>query len=260
MSVFLDKKRWSEVFSEFEIVDVAIQDNRALHFCARKRMTADAASHLWDHEILTRLIVLYTDRPEGQNCGCQELSGMAHPVVGVSRKPFPRPTGLLCALNQDGDVWPRGGGAEGPMEHVAPGKWPGTTRLKCINGFTYSVGLGRQLYKRIEVGKWVSFQEGIARVESSSAIGFNDIDAFSESDMYAVGGHGDVWHFDGKKWQQMGFPSNVQLATVTCAGDGNVYISGEGGSLWVGGKSTWKSIYRGSSSVLWNDVYSGSQI
>jgi hypothetical protein len=80
------------------------------------------------------------------------------------------------------------------------------------------------------------------------------MDAFSESDMYAVGGHGDVWHYDGKRWTQMGFPSNVQLGTVTCAGDGNVYISGEGGSLWVGQKSTWKSVYKGSSSILWNDV------
>jgi hypothetical protein len=84
--------------------------------------------------------------------------------------------------------------------------------------------------------------------------GFSDLDAFSESDMYAVGGNGDVWHYDGKKWTQMGFPSNVELGTVTCAGDGQVYISGEGGSLWVGQKSTWKSIYKGSSSILWNDV------
>ena len=84
--------------------------------------------------------------------------------------------------------------------------------------------------------------------------GFNDLDAFSESDMYAVGGHGDVWHFDGREWSQRGFPSNVQLGTVTCAGDGNVYISGEGGSLWVGRESTWKLIYKGGSSILWNDV------
>ncbi len=92
------------------------------------------------------------------------------------------------------------------------------------------------------------------QLDLSATLGFNDMDAFSESDMYAVGGHGDVWRYDGHQWQQMGFPSNVQLATVTCAGDGNVYISGEGGSLWVGEKSTWKSIYKGASSILWNDV------
>lgn len=88
----------------------------------------------------------------------------------------------------------------------------------------------------------------------TTKMGFRDIDAFSETDMYAVGGHGDVWHFDGQSWKQMRFPSRDQLATVTCAGDGNVYISGEGGSLWAGEKSTWKQIYKGGSSVLWNDV------
>ena len=254
MNVFLDKKRWTEVFSEFEIVDVAVQERGILHLCARLRMTSDAASHLMDHDIETRIIILYTDKPEGENCGFEELTGMAFPKVGVSRKPFPKPSGLVSAMNRDGDVWPRGGGVDGPMEHIAPGKSPGTKRLKCINGFTYSVGIGRALYKRVGVGKWIPFQEGFPKVESTNRHGFRDLDAFSESDMYAVGGHGDVWHFDGNKWRQMGFPSNVQLATVTCAGDGNVYISGEGGSLWVGGESTWKSIYEGSSSVLWNDV------
>jgi hypothetical protein len=80
------------------------------------------------------------------------------------------------------------------------------------------------------------------------------MDAFSETDMYAVGGHGDVWHFDGKDWEQMGFPSNVTLGTVTCAGDGKVYISGEAGSLWRGRESTWEPVYKGASSILWNDA------
>ncbi|NHZ44605.1 hypothetical protein [Massilia aquatica] len=253
MDVFLEKKRWIEAFSEFEIVDVAIQERNKIQLCARKRMTYEEASHLLDPDIPTRLITLFTDRPAGDNCGFTKLSGMGYPVVGVSRNPFPRPSGLVAAFNKDGDVWPRGGGS-GPMEHIAPGKWPGTQRLKCINGYTYSVGAARTIYKRVEVGKWTPLNDGFPEVAPSSALGFNDMDAFSESDMYAVGGHGDVWHFNGSRWQQMGFPSNVQLGTVTCAGDGNVYISGEGGSLWVGGKSTWKPIYQGGSSILWNDV------
>lgn len=169
MDVFLDKKRWIEVFSEFEIVDVAIQERNRLQFCARKRMTYEEASHLSDHDIPTRLITLFTDRPAGENCGFTQLSGMGFPVVGVSRKPFPRPSGLVAALNKDGDVWPRGGGADGPVEHIAPGKWPGTRRLKCINGFTYSVGAGRDLYKRVEVGKWISFKSGMPDVPHTTA-------------------------------------------------------------------------------------------
>ena len=140
------------------------------------------------------------------------------------------------------------------MEHIASGRRPFPNRLKCIDGFTFAVCYPREIYKRVAVGKWEPLGAIPCAEKELNQAGFNDMDAFSESDMYAVGGHGDVWHFDGHQWCQMGFPSNVQLATVTCAGDGNVYISGEGGSLWVGQKSTWKRVYKGESSLLWNDV------
>jgi hypothetical protein len=254
--VFLDKKRWSEVFSGYEIVDVAIQDCNILQFCTRKRIPHEEASHLFDHDIPTRLIALFTDRAAGENCGYKDLVGMAFPKAGVSRKPFGFPGGLIASFNEDGAVWPRGSGLSGPLECITNGQrpGPGTRRLKCINGYTYSVGVFRKIYKRVNVGDWIPVNEGFPEVEAATEFGFNDMDAFSESDMYAVGGNGDVWHFNGTRWQQMGFPSNVQLATVTCAGDGNVYISGEGGSLWVGGKSTWKPVYTGSSSIMWNDI------
>ena len=140
------------------------------------------------------------------------------------------------------------------MEHIAPGQHPFPNRLKCISGFTYAVCYPREIYKRIAVGKWELFGTIPCPKQELDQAGFNDMDAFSDSDIYAVGGHGDVWHFDGSQWRQMGFPSNVQLATVTCAPDGNVYISGEGGSLWIGQKSTWKRVYKGESSLLWNDA------
>ncbi|GGC13591.1 hypothetical protein GCM10011572_38740 [Pseudoduganella buxea] len=210
---------------------------------------------MWgDYHIPTRIYSLATDRPDGVKYGLEELDGMRYPSLGVSRLPFPRPCGLLASRNRTGDVWPLGGGS-GPFEHIAPdGETPATKRLKCINGFTYSVGVGRAVYKRVAIGKWITFTNGIPKVEADTNQGFSDIDAFSDEDMYAVGGHGDVWHYDGEKWTQLGFPNNVRLETVTCAGDGNVYISGEGGSLWVGNKSTWKRIHKGSSSILWNDV------
>ncbi|WP_167236091.1 hypothetical protein [Massilia genomosp. 1] len=253
MAPFLDKERWVEVFEGFVIVDLAIQEKGVLKICARKDIPQREASLMFDADIPTRIIGLFTEFPAGDNCGFQELEGMTLPVVGVSRAPFSHPTGLVASKNRNGDVWPRGNG-NGPMEHIAPGMSPFPEKLKCIEGTTYSVGACRCIYKRVEAGKWVPFQDGFPTVEPSTNLGFRDLDAFSPSDMYAVGGHGDVWHYDGTQWRQMGFPSNVQLATVTCAGDGNVYISGEGGSLWVGEKSTWKSIYQGTSSIHWNDV------
>ncbi|SDT88740.1 hypothetical protein [Halopseudomonas salegens] len=63
----------------------------------------------------------------------------------------------------------------------------------------------------------------------------------------------DVWRYDGSIWRQCDFPSNEQLGTVTVAPDGKVYISGEGGSLWVGETDTWERVGGLGSSILFND-------
>lgn len=125
--------------------------------------------------------------------------------------------------------------------------------MKCINGYTYAVCAYRKIYKRVREGLWELFAD-LPEITETMGMGFNDLDAFSENDMYAVGGRGDVWHYNGKLWKQLGFPTNAQLGTVTCAPDGNVYVSGEGGSLWIGRNAVWKRVHEGHSSVLWNDA------
>jgi hypothetical protein len=246
---------WQQMLQGFEITGIAIRDKATLQLVAKKALPADEASHVFDSEIPTRIASIFLNEPVDDNIECQELHGMAYPKVGVSRAPFPRPGGLVASLNSEGDVWPLGGG-NGPAEQISPGGWPGVSRLKCLWGYTYCVGGSRDIFKRVAVGQW----ERDNRIpepktkDEMGVSGFNDLDAFSESDMYAVGGHGDIWHFNGSAWRQMGFPTNEQLATVTCAGDGNVYITSEGGSLWVGQKSTWRLLQRQASSVLCNDA------
>ncbi len=250
------KPLWQTMLQGFEITGVAIRDAGTLQLVARKSLPHEIASRGFDSDIPTRIYSVFLNDPSDDNIECQELHKMSYPKVGVSRTPFPRPGGLVASMNRDGDVWPLGGG-NGPAEEIAPGGSPGLKRLKCLWGYTYSVGGSRDIYKRVAVGKW----ERDNRIpepktyEAIAAAGFNDLDAFSETDMYAVGGHGDVWHFDGSDWRQMGFPTNEQLGTVTCAGDGNVYITSEGGSLWVGQKSTWRLLQKQGSSVLCNDAH-----
>jgi hypothetical protein len=268
--IALGKVAWAQTLQGFLITDVAVRDRNIVYVCSRKKMTADAASGMLDSEVPSRITAVFLDDTSDDNFANQQIVGMNQPSVGVFRLDAAGPTGLLASMSRDGNVWPLGSMGSGPMEQIAPGQSPGTTRLKCIDGYTYSIGGGREIYRRTAVGTWEAFvQKGLVLskdvpnresmstsrwLDVFSAMGFNDLDAFSARDMYAVGGHGDVWHFDGTTWMQMGFPSNVQLGTVTCAGDGNVYISGEGGSLWVGSKSTWTRVYEGSSSILWNDV------
>jgi hypothetical protein len=254
-NALVPKSLWQQMLQGFEITDIAIRDVQTLQLLSRKAVTADEGSHLLDHQIPTRIYSVFLSDPPDTSIECQELLGMTYPKLGVSRVPFVRPGGLVASMNRDGDVWPLGGG-NGPAEEIAPGQHPGTNRLKCLWGHTYSIASCREMYKRVAVGQWERI-EGLPVPTDETALagtGFRDLDAFSESDMYAVGGHGDVWHFDGSAWRQMGFPTNEQLATVTCAGDGNVYITSEGGSLWVGQKSTWKLLEQRGSSVLWNDV------
>lgn len=246
---------WAANLRGFEITGVAVRNRDILQVLARKSLPHDRATHVLDADIPTRILSVFLDDTSDRNLECQELENMAFPKLGVSRAPFERPGGIVVSMGRDGDAWPLGGG-NGPLEKIAVGARPATRRLRCLFGFTYSIGIARTMYKRVAVSRWERV-EGLPAPRNEDelqAAGFNDLDAFSESDMYAVGGHGDVWHFDGREWRPMGFPAKEQLATVTCGGDGNVYITGEGGSLWAGRQSTWRLLEQRSSSILWNDT------
>lgn len=248
---FIKKDVWREKIKGWTITDVAVRDRNIIYLCLREEVPQEQAARTWDHDIGTKFFAIYLDTPEDP-FGSLIFTGYNKPRVGIALRPLQQ--ALLVARNNDGQTHLMGGGRDFPDEFIDPGKVPMTYRIKTVGGYAHSVGGGRAIYKRADIGKWVKIDQGLPKVEASTVQGFNDLDAFSETDMYAVGGHGDVWHFNGKSWMQMGFPTNMQLATVTCAGDGKVYVSGEGGSLWVGRMSTWEPLYQGASSVLWNDV------
>ena len=133
-------------------------------------------------------------------------------------------------------------------------------RVKRVNGRIYAVCRDRLLLERRGPRQWVEFP-GLERPKElldeetyPLDFGFNDLDAFGESDVYAVGGSGDVWRYDGKLWKRCDFPSNERLRTVCCAGDGNVYISGNMGSLWTGRGDRWKKLADGEHTVSFNDT------
>ena len=250
MKQYLKEEIWRKHVAGWVITDCAIRNKNIIYLCLRQNLSDDVASRIFDHDIHAKLLGVYLHLPDDQ-FGAQELDGFGQARCGVSLKPLEQ--GMLVSRNSSGDVWAMGGGRAGAMEKIHQDGWPLTMRIKCINGYAYSVGGNRKIYKRAEIGKW-QLLANLPKGADTFKVGFNDMDAFSETDMYAVGGHGDIWHFNGKEWQQMGCPSNVQLATVTCAGDGKVYVSGEAGALWVGRESTWKRVFQGESSIMWNDV------
>lgn len=79
----------------------------------------------------------------------------------------------------------------------------------------------------------------------TDAAGFSCVDGFSENDIYAAGGKGDVWNFDGDEWRQIHFPSNMLIESICCGQDGYVYIGAQSGTVFKGRKDQWKMIHRG---------------
>ena len=83
---------------------------------------------------------------------------------------------------------------------------------------------------------------------------FDDIDAFSANDVYAVGGNGCVWHYDGQAWRECAFPTNMRLYSVCCGGDGSVYVGAQSGTVFKGRGDQWKLISRGDFSLPFKDM------
>lgn len=87
-----------------------------------------------------------------------------------------------------------------------------------------------------------------------SEIGWNDASGFSTDHIYAVGGgmgpyeNNDVWRLKDGAWRKCAFPGGDHLTNVHCGDDGQVYICGAGGSVWVGKEDDWQHLTRGATS------------
>ncbi|MGY8668952.1 hypothetical protein Q3C01_42235 [Bradyrhizobium sp. UFLA05-109] len=255
--VFLDREAWLRAFKGWDIVDVAVRDRHIVYVVLRQSIPIEQASHTWDHDIASRLVAFYLNESDpAEKWAYQGLIGFQLTRCVAVRAPL----GQGIALSSNGDAFAMGSNQRA-MEKVNPtGQSFVGNRGRCIGNRAYTVGLNRDVYRRIDIGCWERLDVGLPTqtrkldVEEVVAIGFNDIDGFAEDDIYAVGGKGDVWHYDGRGWSQCRFPSRWPLFTVCCAGDDEVYISGEGGTLFAGRRDSWRRVHIWESTVPYNDA------
>ena len=131
-----------------------------------------------------------------------------------------------------------------------------------IENSVYAIGSGFRIYKRVDHQIWrehstyLPVPDGLLdrKVEAITRSRFRDLSGFSESDMYAVGGTGTVYHFNGEQWKQLPFPTNKLLYTVCCAGDGFVYIADFDGAIWKGRNEQWTQITHGGMTMPFLDM------
>ncbi|WP_269632093.1 WD40/YVTN/BNR-like repeat-containing protein [Pelomonas sp. BJYL3] len=164
---------------------------------------------------------------------------------------------FCCCVDRIGQVF-RADLHAGEMESSIPGgKGKGPSRgvvdkIKPLNGFLYGCGDPRSVFKRTGVNQWQEI--GPLPPAGKGEVGFRDFDGFSESDIYATGGRGDVWHYDGHAWSKISFPSNMWLESVCCGQDGFVYIGAQSGTVFRGRGDQWKLIHKGDLSLAFKDM------
>lgn len=256
--VFLDEEAWRTTFEGWEIVDVAVRDRNIVYLALREAIPNDRASEMWEQDIPSRFVSLFLHKEDpAERWGHQGLSGFRKTRVGASREPI----GQGLAVSSNGDVFASGSKKKGMEQIVPDGQPTAIQNVRTIGGRAYAVGLLREVYRRIDVGRWERLSQGLPPItpeqleaEAVLDLGFRDIDGFAEDDLYAVGGRGDLWHHDGSTWTPCELPTNLPLFTVTCAGDGHVYLSGEGGTVLRGRGDVWQTVWTAEMTVPYNDT------
>jgi len=150
-----------------------------------------------------------------------------------------KPAEKLVATSIDGDIFTYAGGKVA-AEKIAP-KLHGISGMATIAGYAYACGTDREVFKRVDEGKWEPLHAPDA-FHLEGMHGFTSIAGYSESDIYAAGWKGEIWHYDGAKWRQIDSPTNEKLSVVVCGEDGQVYIGGRHGMMIRGRGVDWEVI------------------
>jgi hypothetical protein len=110
-------------------------------------------------------------------------------------------------------------------------------RIRHIGEQLYVCGDLHQVYRRSR-NAWAHIDNGIL-IKDYRAVGrsLNDIHGMDEADIYTVGDRGVIFHYDGKKWQEIISPTNCNLERVLCRSKDEIYACGAHGTLLRGNKN-----------------------
>ncbi|MDH4557273.1 hypothetical protein E8F11_19200 [Pseudomonas sp. BN417] len=229
----------------YNIVDCVVRSRDKFYFLAREDYTQwtdweDVGRYPDDTALILRVISDFSFKPKDSQWGHATLTGfdISDAAVSLNQKE------QLVVSSISGQVYAVGSGEAGMEDNILSQTRGGVFRLKTISDTLYAAGGMRTFGFREQKNRWHWHNKNIplTEVDKSGRPGFRDLDGFSKDDIYAVGGYGDVWSFNGNAWRRVDFPSNLFLETVCCGADGRVYISGYEGHTFVGRGDTWKKV------------------
>ena len=245
----IDKAAWTSFFKGYTIFDCAMIREKGIGFVL--------VEERHDREFFpaTRFVNMRLDQPMENRFAVHAEGDFRFTTIAAGTSPLE-----YVAVDTRSQVYSSGPtrkGIESSIDQLIDmrtfGGQVGTiNKVVRVAGQIYALGNYRKIYRRIGPEQWIELSaEGkgvplptdVATVSQySRALGFKDMSAFAADDMYAVGGAGDVWRFDGKHWFNCPLPSNADLMTVCCAADGLVYISELNGSVWAGRADSWTKV------------------
>lgn len=250
----MDNKTWEKHLKGYKTTDCCIRDKNIFYFALREDYTQWPASK-WsgrsegppEGDVAKRVLSWFREDPVDEQWAHANLRGVEDLFCEAPRKPKPQCVAIAGLV-----VHSQGSGDNGFEKDIPRSKDGGPfsgsiNKARTIDGWLYVCGGNNSLGKRLANGLWHSFTQAIPNPPRTDHFSntFEDVDGFSEEDIYTGGHHGQVYHFNGKEWRLLAFPANIDLQSLCCAGDGNVYISGMHGATFKGRGEKWKRIHKG---------------
>ena len=229
----------------YNICDCEVRANDFFYFIAREDCTQwvdweEQGSYPNEESLYKRVIVFIKTEEPSRQWGHVRLHGFSRLTGGIPT--LPKEQFVVGSLT--GQIYVLGGGDDEIQASISEDLRGILARFKTIDGELYAAGSGRVAGIRKGKNRWNWLTKDVSFDMESEALtaGFDTLDGFAGNDIYAAGGKGDVWHFNGKQWRRIDFPSNLAIETVCCGADGHVYISGYEGHTFVGRGDAWKKV------------------
>lgn len=190
------------------------------------------------------------------NLDGRKYTGFLFPMLGVAPNlgktsvMLGRVSGVAVNGDAGDEKWPNiPKSPDGPVR-TSP------SNVATIDGKLYVCANWHHVCYLSDEKEWVSIRNNLTDPPAKKVtnFGFDAIGGFAGNDIYAAGGEGDVWRFDGQLWHQCQVPTNMLMESICCAGDGYVYIGLQSGGLMRGREDEWEVIHEDTMTVPFKDI------
>ncbi len=170
------------------------------------------------------------------------IGGIDLDWIGVSGTVCHFPEEKFIALGETGNIYTLGGKQIKEEQPVTQEEILFREIRGISKGRAYAVGPARKVFRRDAPDKWSDISAPMPEPENLLDAGFESIDGKTESDIYAVGWGGEIWHFDGNYWEKIDYLTNLALYKIRYAGDGFFYACGQMGTVLKGYAGQWEIV------------------